>query len=425
MNGCCLAEQDGHGYLFFQYRLAGSQDSLVVSLGKDDLPGFSLRLVNHHARDLVGLAQMTLEALAVFGNVNRFLGHSGFDRGLGDGRGLPHQHTWIKRFRDQVIGTELEARDSVGAAHRVRHIFLGQICQGAGGSKLHLFVNHGGTHVQGAAEDEGESKNVVHLVGKVRTPGGYDDVIAARLGLFIGDFGIRVGQSEDDGARSHRTHHLRGNCTLHGQAEKHIGVFHGLGQSAKAGTGCEALFVGIHARGTALEDHSLGVTQNDIFAPHAETNVVLSACHAGSPRAVYHHADLADVLAYNFQPVKQRRARNNCSAMLVIVKDRNLHRFLQTLFDVEAFRRLDVFQVDGTEGGFQQLADFDDLVGILTVDFNVEDIHVGKTFEQDSLAFHHGFAGKGTDVAQTEDCSSVAHDRYQIAARCVFESIVW
>ena len=108
--------------------MAGAQDLLVVSFRKDDVLGFGLdRPLNHHARDLVSLAKMTLELFAVFCNVDVLLGHSGFHRCLGYCCGLPHQHARVKRFGDQVVGAELQPRHSVGTAHRVRHIFLGQV----------------------------------------------------------------------------------------------------------------------------------------------------------------------------------------------------------------------------------------------------------------------------------------------------------
>jgi hypothetical protein len=49
------------------------QDFLVVSLRKDDLLGLGLGLVNHHARDLMGFTQATLQLLAVFPKIERLL----------------------------------------------------------------------------------------------------------------------------------------------------------------------------------------------------------------------------------------------------------------------------------------------------------------------------------------------------------------
>ena len=85
MNGGGVAEQDGSGDPFFQDRVAGAQDFFIVAFGKDDVLGFGLGFVNHHARDLMGFTQMTLELVAVCRNVDRLLRHSGVHRCLGHG----------------------------------------------------------------------------------------------------------------------------------------------------------------------------------------------------------------------------------------------------------------------------------------------------------------------------------------------------
>ena len=85
--------------------------------------------------------------------------------------------------------------------------------------------------------------------------------------------------------------------------------------------------------------------------------------------------------------------------MLIVVEHGNVHRFLQSFFDVEAFRRLDVLKVDTAKCRLEQLADLDDVVGIMTVDLNIEHVDVGKAFEQHGLAFHDGLTGQRADVA--------------------------
>src|SRR5579864_6619807 len=58
------------------------------------------------------------------------------------------------------------------------------------------------------------------------------------------------------------------------------------------------------------------------------------------------------------------------------------------------------------------------------MDFQVEDINVGKAFKQDSFSLHDGLAGERTDVAQAKHRGSVADDGYQVAARGEFEGIM-
>ena len=57
--------------------VSGSQDLVVVTLGKDDLLGLCLRFVDHHARDFVRFAQPALQLFAVDGQVDRLLRDSG------------------------------------------------------------------------------------------------------------------------------------------------------------------------------------------------------------------------------------------------------------------------------------------------------------------------------------------------------------
>ena len=74
--------------------------------------------------------------------------------------------------------------------------------------------------------------------------------------------------------------------------------------------------------------------------------------------------------------------------------------------------------------GSSNWQNFDDFVGIVAVDFNVEDIHAGEAFEQNGLPFHDRLGGECADVAQTKDGSPIGHDRDQVAAARVFEGIV-
>ena len=111
--------------------------------------------------------------------------------------------------------------------------------------------------------------------------------------------------------------------------------------------------------------------------------------------------------------------------MLIVMEYRDLHRFLQPGFDLEAFRSLDVFQVDAAEGRLQQLHALDDVVHVLGADFDVEHVDVGESLEQNSLAFHDRLAGHGADVAQPEHCCAVGDHRNQVPLGGVLESVVW
>jgi len=136
---------------------------------------------------------------------------------------------------------------------------------------------------------------------------------------------------------------------------------------------------------------------------------------AAAPAPAEHHFHVADLLAYDLQRVEQPGARDDGSAVLIVVEDRDLHGLAQLLFDVEALRRLDVLQVNGAEGGLEHLAGADDFLGVLAGQLDIEDVDIGKALEQNSLPFHHGFAGQGADVTEAQHRRAVAHHRDQVA----------
>ena len=155
-----------------------------------------------HAHDLVGLAEAAFELLAILLEVDGQLRDAGFHGGLGDGGRFPDEHARVERLGNDVLAAEFQAVDAVGAQHGIGHVFLGERGQGAGGGQFHLVVDGGGADVERAAEDEGEAENVVDLVGIVGAAGGDDGVGPGGEGDVVGDFGIGIGQREDDRVRA-------------------------------------------------------------------------------------------------------------------------------------------------------------------------------------------------------------------------------
>src|SRR5450759_233129 len=88
----------------------------------------------------------------------------------------------------------------------------------------------------------------------------------------------------------------------------------------------------------------------------------------------------------------------------------DLHPRLELLLDVEALGRLNVLEVDAAERGLEAGDALDELVGVLFVDFDVENVDVGEPLEEDGLSFHDGLTGERTDVAQPEHGRAVRDD---------------
>ena len=70
------------------------------------------------------------------------------------------------------------------------------------------------------------------------------------------------------------------------------------------------------------------------------------------------------------------------------------------------------------------MAYFNDIIGIVAANLEIEYIHIRETFKEDCLAFHDGLAGERPDIAQSEDSRSVGHYRNQISAARVFKGIM-
>ena len=93
--------------------------------------------------------------------------------------------------------------------------------------------------------------------------------------------------------------------------------------------------------------------------------------------------------------------------MLVIVHDRYVQLFFQTLLYLETFRSLYVFQIDAAERGSYRLYRFDEFVRVFFIDFDVEYIDAGIDFKEQSLAFHYRLSAHCADVAQAQYGRSV------------------
>ena len=90
--------------------------------------------------------------------------------------------------------------------------------------------------------------------------------------------------------------------------------------------------------------------QDGVLVRQAHRLDQLDAGDRGGARAVHHQLDVLDVAAGEVQRVDQAGRRDDGGAVLVVVEDRDVHQLAQALLDDEAFRRLDVLEVDAAEG---------------------------------------------------------------------------
>ena len=276
------------------------------------------------------------------------------------------------------------------------------------GRELHLHVDGGGAHVERAAEDVWEAKHVVDLVRIVAATGAEDHVAARGLDILIGDFGVRVSHRKDDGVAPHAPDHLLRKAVGDRKADKDVGSHQRVGQRAALRRRGKACFVLVHAALATGVDDAGAVAHEDVGVAGAQGDVEVGHGDAGRARAVNDDADIANGLANDLERVEETRAGDDGRAVLVVVEDGNVAAALGFLFDKEALRGLDVFQIDAAEGGRDHLDEANDFLRVGGVDFDVEDVDIGEALEKDGLPFHDRLGGLRATVAQAEDRRAVA-----------------
>ncbi|CAI8339467.1 MAG: Uncharacterised protein [Rhodospirillaceae bacterium] len=93
--------------------------------------------------------------------------------------------------------------------------------------------------------------------------------------------------------------------------------------------------------------------------------------------------------------------------MLVVVHNRHVKVLAQAFFDDEALWSLDVLEIDAAERGGHDLNRITEAVYVFGVEFEVDAVDVGEALEQHRLAFHHGFGGQRSEIAQPQNGRAV------------------
>ena len=132
----------------------------------------------------------------------------------------------------------------------------------------------------------------------------------------------------------------------------------------------------------------------------AKPNVMLGRRYRGRARPGKDNDDVLDGLLDDLEGVEECRAGDDRRPMLIVVKDRDAHRFAERLLDVETIRGADVLEVDAADRWLEQLAELDDVVGILRADLDVEHVNVRELLEQIAFSLHDWLSGDRADVAE-------------------------
>ena len=121
------------------------------------------------------------------------------------------------------------------------------------------------------------------------------------------------------------------------------------------------------------------------------------------------------VAAGEFERVDQAGGGDDGGAVLVVMEDRNVEQFAQLLLDDEAFRRLDVFEIDAAPALAEKFYAIDELVRIFGRNFEIDGIDIGEALEQHRLAFHHRLRRQRAAIAEAENGGAVGDHRDEIA----------
>jgi len=151
-------------------------------------------------------------------------------------------------------------------------------------------------------------------------------------------------------------------------------------------------------------DDAFQVRHPDVLALRAELDQQVEAGQRRRARARHHDLDVADLLAGQVEAIEDRRRDDDRRAVLVVMEDRDVHPGLELLLDLEAFRALDVLEIDAAEGRLQRRDDLDELLDVLLLDLDVE-------------AVDHRLGGERPDVAQPQHGRAVGDDGDEVLPR--------
>ena len=99
----------------------------------------------------------------------------------------------------------------------------------------------------------------------------------------------------------------------------------------------------VHQFGAALIDHARQIGHKNIAFGHAHFDEQSKTSKRGSPCAGCDQFDFFQVFTRHFDAIQNRRAHHNRGAVLVIMKNGDLHALAQFALDVKTVGGFDIF----------------------------------------------------------------------------------
>ena len=193
----------------FHDRLRRTKHALVLTLGKDDAAGGGAGGLEHRPHDHGRAEHRAIELLLIGRHIlERALGHAGFHGRFSHGTGDNADEARVEGLGDQIVGAKAQLLAGIGGGSLGARGGAGQRSNAFDTGELHLVIDLGRAHIQRATEDEGETQDVIDLIGIIAAPRGDDRIRRHGAGVFGRDLGGGVGQRENDRARGHFGDHL-------------------------------------------------------------------------------------------------------------------------------------------------------------------------------------------------------------------------
>ena len=309
---------------------------------------------------------------------------------------------------------------------RIQLALGSQVSQGMGSSQFHFFVDLTGSYVQGATEEAREYGGVIDLVVHIASAGTID-VYALFLGFFFHNFRYRISHGKYDALVSHGLDGIIIEYAGSGAADKYICPFHCLSKSALFifRIGLMNQFQLYPVPFAIVVENAFGIQDSHVFRFHSVFQKEAGNGGACCTGAVHNDFDFIDLLAGDFESSQKSSQGSNGGAMLVIMEYRDIHDFLQFVFNVIAFRRGNIFQIDAGKVLFQQFHGMDEFILVLCVENNGDGINVAESLVECGFAFHNRHGSSSTDVAQAQYAGTVGNNSYHIASPGHFQGQVF
>ena len=262
---------------------------------------------------------------------------------------------------------------------------------------------------------------MIGIIGAART---HQDVRTSFDGVFVSDFGLRIGQSKNNWALGHRANHIFGKNIAFGKADKDICALNSLCQGVYIAAGGGKFLLLLSQICAIVSDNAFRVEHNNVLFARTKSTIQARTRDCRRASAIYDDFNLFYFFISHDEGIQKSGAGNDSCAVLVIMHYRNVQFFLQAALDFKTFGRFNVFKVNATKrwgNGFHGLNEF---LRIFLVYFYVESVDTCVDFEQKALPLHHGLTGHRADVAQAEHGCTIGNHSYEIAFVSVFINVV-